>query len=95
MLCSCKQIDPIGLQALERRIGRAHDGIRRKILRDFALAAAARFAVRDKIVADLGRDHDFIALLRKSFRDQFFAQAVSVGIGGIEERDRRDRTPCA
>ena len=43
--------------------------------------------MRDKIVADLGRDHDFIALVRERLGDQFFAQAVSVGIGGIEQRD--------
>ena len=69
----------------KRRVRRAHDRVGRKILRNFALTASARFAVRDKIVADLGRDHDFIALIRKCLRDQFFAQAVAVGIGGIEK----------
>ena len=82
-----EQIDAIGLQALERCIGRAHDGLGRKILRNFALAAAARFAVGDEIVADLRRDHDFIALVRKSLRDQLFAQAIPVGIGRVEERN--------
>ena len=38
-------------------------------------------------LADLRRDYDFIALLRKSFRDQLFAQSVAVGIGGVEKRD--------
>ena len=62
-------------------------GFRRKILRDLALTAAAAFAVSDEVVADLGRDHDFVALLRESLRDQLFAQAVAVGVGGVKERD--------
>ena len=82
-----QQIDPVRFQSLQRRIGRARDRLRRKILRNFALAAAARFTVRDKIVADLCRDHDFIALIRESLRDQFFAQSISIGVGRIEERD--------
>src|SRR5881396_1057247 len=28
---------------------------------------------RDEIIADLGRDDDFIPLIREGFRDQFFA----------------------
>jgi sirohydrochlorin cobaltochelatase len=40
----------------------------------------------DKIVTDLGRNDDFIALLGESFRDVFLAQAVAVSIGGIEKR---------
>ena len=87
MLCSCSRSIRSVFRSLERSVGRANDRVRRKILRDFALTAAARFAMRDKIVADLGRDHDFIALIRKRLRDQFFAQSVAVGVGCIEKRD--------
>src|SRR4030095_7005831 len=55
------------------------------ILRNFSLPASARFTVMDKIVANLCRDHDFIPLIRKSFRDQFFAQSVSVSIARIKK----------
>ena len=82
-----QQVDAVGLQSLERRVRRANDRIRRKILRNFALTASARFTMRDKIVADLGRDHDFIALIWKCLRDEFFAQAVAIGVGGIEKCD--------
>src|ERR1700688_2254653 len=40
-----------------------------------------------KIVADLGRDHDFVSLIWERLRDQFFAQSVSVRISRIEESD--------
>ena len=43
-----QQIDPVGLQPLQRGIGRPHDGCRRKILGNLALSAPARFAMRDK-----------------------------------------------
>ncbi len=43
-------------------------------------------AVRNKVVADLGCDNDFVALLWKCFRDQFFAQAISIDVRGIEQR---------
>src|SRR5256885_5516187 len=39
----------------------------------------------DKIVANLCRNHDFIPLIRKRFRDQFFAQPVSVSVGCVEK----------
>src|ERR1043166_1855703 len=77
----------IGLQAFERRVGRARDRVGRKILRDFALPASARLAVMNEIVADLGRDHDLVALFWKRFRDQLLAQPVAVSIGRIEQRD--------
>ena len=41
----------------------------------------------DKIVTDLGCNNDFIALVRKCFRNQFFAQSVSVRVSRIEQRD--------
>ena len=68
-----EQIDPVRLQSFQRRVGRACDRFRRKILRNFALPAPARLTVMDKIVANLCRNHDFIPLIRESFRDQFFA----------------------
>ena len=68
-----EQIDPVRLQSFQRRVGRACDGFRRKILWYFALTATARLTVMDKIVANLCRNHDFIALVRKGFGDQLFA----------------------
>ena len=41
----------------------------------------------DEIVTNLGGDDDLIALFRKSLCDQFFAEAVAISIGGIEERN--------
>ncbi len=82
-----KEIDPVRLQPFQRRVGRARNGFRRKILRDLALTASARLTVMNKIVANLCRNHDLIPLIRESFRDQFFAQSVSVRVSGIEERD--------
>ena len=63
----------IGLQSFQCCVRRSFDCFRRKILRDFALTAATRFAVVDEIVADLGRDRNLVALFRKRFRDQFLA----------------------
>src|SRR4030095_5782161 len=60
---------------------------RRKILRNFPLPATARLTVMDKVVADLGRDDDFIPLFRKRLGDQFLAQTVSVGISRVEQRN--------
>ena len=51
------------------------------------MPAPTRLAVSDKIIADFCCDHDLIALVRKCLRDQLFAQAISIGIGGIEERN--------
>src|SRR4029453_10526480 len=82
-----EQIDPICLQTLQRRICRVHDAFRRKILRNFPLTASARLTVMDKIVTDLGCDHDLIPLFRKRFGDQLFTQTVSISISGVEQRD--------
>ena len=41
----------------------------------------------DEIVADFGRDDDFVALLRETPWRSVLRSAVSIGIGGIEERD--------
>src|ERR1700730_16449772 len=79
----------IGLQSFQCRVGGARNRVRRKILRDLALTTAARFAVMNKIVADFCGDSDFLALIRKRFGDQFLAQAVAVGIRGIEKGDAK------
>src|SRR5205814_1811573 len=81
-----EQIDPIGFQPLQRRIGSTRDRFRRKILRNFALAAAAILSVRDEVVANLCRNDDLVSLFWKSFGNQFFTAAISVGVGGIEKR---------
>jgi hypothetical protein len=64
-----QQIDSVRLQTLQRGVGRTDDGFRRKILRNLTLTAATRVTVSHKIVADLRRDHDLIALVREGFRD--------------------------
>src|SRR5258708_6525794 len=43
--------------------------------------------MRDKIVANLGGDDNFVALRWKSPGDQLFTQTIAVGIGGIEQSD--------
>ena len=79
-----QQIDPVRFQTLQRRVRRAHDRFRRKILWNFPLAASARLTVMDKVVADLGGDGDFVSLIRERLRDQFFAQPISIGVGRVE-----------
>jgi len=64
-----QQVDAVRLQALQRRIRRAHDRVRRKVLRNLALTASARFAVGHKIVPDFRPDHDLIALFRERLRN--------------------------
>ena len=82
-----QQIDPIRFQSSKGRIGRAHNRVRRKILRDFALPASARFAVSDKVIADLGRDRDLVAIFRERLGDVFLAQTIAISIRCIEKRD--------
>src|SRR5260370_26248954 len=77
----------IGLQPFQRRVGRPLDRFRRKILWDLALTAAARFAVMDEIVSDLGRDRDFIPLFRERLGDQLLAQSVAISVRRIEQGD--------
>ena len=38
----------------------------------------------DEIVANLGRDHDLVAIFRESLCDVFLAQAIAVSIGRIK-----------
>src|SRR6266478_10045800 len=77
----------IGLQPFQRRVRCSLDCLRRKILWDLALTAAARFAVVDEIITDLGRDRDFIALFWERLGNQFFAQPVAIRVGRIEQGD--------
>src|SRR6266478_4105125 len=77
----------IRFQSFQRRVRRPLDRFRRKILRDLALTAAARFAVVHEIVSDLGRDRDFIALFWERFGNQLLAQSVAVSVGRVEERN--------
>src|SRR3954453_7546308 len=82
-----EQIDPVSLQTLQGRVRGASDRIRRKILWNLSLAASARFAVMDKVVADLGRDHNFIPLVRERPGNQLFTKPVSISVSRIEERN--------
>ena len=47
----------------------------------------------NKVVTDLGCDHNLIPLVGKCFRDQFFAQTISVGISRIEHGDTEVEGP--
>ena len=38
----------------------------------------------DEIVANLGGDHDLVAIFWESLCDVFLAQAIAVSIGGIK-----------
>src|SRR5258708_1054283 len=75
----------VGLQPFQRRVGRALDRFRRKILRDLALTATARFAMVHEIVADLGCVGYFIALFWRVFGDEFLGETVGISIGCIEQ----------
>ena len=58
-----------------------------EVVRDGALAPALVGAVPGHVVADLGGDDDAVASGGEGFGDQFLAQAVAVGVGGVEEGD--------
>src|SRR5436190_24339866 len=66
-----QQVNPISFQPLERRICRASDGLGRKVLRNLPLAAPASLSVSDKIVTDLGRNYDFVAIFWERLGDVF------------------------
>ena len=59
--------------------------MRAKILGDLPLAATLIPIVLE-IVADLRCDDDLVTPASKSFRDEFLAPPVSIGIGGVKER---------
>jgi hypothetical protein len=81
-----QNVDVIGLEPRERLVHRLANERHGEILRNLALAPPF-VAVVVKIVADLRRDHDLLALVREGLRDQFLAVAVAVGIGRIKKRD--------
>ena len=81
-----QDVDVVGVKALQRLFHRLADEGDGKVLRDFALALAL-VAVVVKIVADLGRNHDLVALFGERPGDELLAVAVAVGISGIEKRD--------
>jgi hypothetical protein len=43
--------------------------------------------VGDEIVANLGRNHDFVAIFWEGLCDVLLAHAIAISIGGIEQRD--------
>src|SRR5437868_3764722 len=79
-----EKIDMIRLQSLQSCSSCPFNCFWREVLGNLALSAAARFAVMDEIVADLGCDDDLIAPFRKCFPNQFLTQSIAVSIRGIE-----------
>jgi hypothetical protein len=81
-----KQIDPVGLQPLERLVDGLADESGGKILGNLALALALAGEMVE-VVADLGGDHDLIAPGLEGLGDQPLASPVAVGVGGVKEGD--------
>ena len=74
-----EEIDPIGLEPLQRRVGDLAD-VRRPAVQPRLLAAF-------ELEAELRRDHDLIANRRERFADELFVRERPVDFGRIEERD--------
>lgn len=81
-----KDVDPVGLQALERLIHREPEKLRGEVLGDLTLPLAL-FTVVVEVVANFGGNHDLIALVGKRLRNQLFTPAVAVGVGCVVEVD--------
>src|ERR1039458_9562778 len=85
-----KQIDHIGLQPLEHRVGNSPDAFR----------AAVQGLMRVSIFeAELGCDHDLSPEGRKGRADEFLVHEWTVGLGGVKECDatvecRSDQCDC-
>ena len=72
------EVDPVGLQAAERRLDR---------LADVRAGAARRLAVAE-VVAELRREHDLVAAAAERAADDLLAAAaVAVDVGRVEEGD--------
>jgi hypothetical protein len=72
------EVDPVGLEAAERRLDR---------LADVGPRAAGGLAVAE-VVAELRRQHDLVAPAGEGAADDLLAAAaVAVDVGGVEEGD--------
>ena len=74
-----EQIDPIGLESLQRRVGDLPD-VRGPAVQTRLLAAL-------ELEAELRRNHHLIANRAERFPDELFVRERPVGFGGVEERD--------
>ena len=72
-----EQIDRIGLQPLERRIGNGPDALRT------AVQALMRISI---FKAELGCDQGLPPERRKRLAHQFLIRERTVGLGGVKER---------
>ena len=75
-----EQVDAIGAQPFQRRIGDLPDMLR----------PAVHAKVRDRraeCVAELGRDHDLVAERSEGFAHEFLVPVRAIGLGGVEECD--------
>src|SRR5262249_39786729 len=73
------QIDGIDAEPLQRCVaGRAH------IL---GASVDGALVIRQRLVAELGRDYDLVAMLAEDRPDQFLVVADPVNIGGVEKVD--------
>ena len=88
------EIDGIHTQPLERLVARQHD-----VVRMSSAETGRRGNARQRKIAELRADQEFVALALDRPRDQFFVAAVAIGIGGHQQIDaefecamnRRDR----
>ena len=80
-----EQIDPIGLESLQRRVGHLPD-VRGPAVQPRLLAAL-------ELEAELGRNHHLIANRAERFPDELFIRERPVRFGGIEERDAAVERP--
>ena len=76
-----EQVDPVGLQPLERRVGHVPDVFRP------AVEAAALAGAGVDVETELGRYHDLIAYRGEGLADEFLVGERPVGFGGVEEGD--------
>ena len=74
-----EEVDPIGLEPLQRRL-RHLTNVRRPAVQPSLLAVV-------ELEAELGGDHDLVAHWTKRLADQLFVRERSVGFGRVEERD--------
>ncbi len=74
-----EEVDPIGLESREGRVGDVPDVVRPAI-------QAALFAAVE-LEPELRRDHHLLANRRKCFADELLVRKRTVGFRCVEERD--------
>jgi hypothetical protein len=76
-----EQVDPVGLQALERRVGYVPDVLRA------AVEPVALAGDRVDVEGELGRYDDLVTDRGEGLADEFLVGERPVGFSGVEERD--------